>query len=214
MKPGYIWRLTCSETQVGADVSRPRRECQRGGQPRPDSIAPIVAESRSTITLTKRIFQRCTAIRGAWCERECTRRGPRTLLHLASYFPELNLVRMLLRHGATSMQRTTGRTPLHRLFWEADDYSDEDFFGVAQLLMERGADVNARDKNYETPLHLACYAPDPKLVQMLLDCGANVNAEDNRGRTPLHRVFLEAKYYSDEEFFGVVHGYWWNEART
>jgi ankyrin repeat protein len=128
-----------------------------------------------------------------------------TLLHLASYFRERNLVRVLLSHGAyVNAEDDQGRTPLYTLFWEADDYSDEDFFGVAQLLVERGAVLNAREKNYETPLHLVSYLPDLKLVQMLLDRGANVNAEDNRGRTPLHRVFLEAKYYSDEEFFDVV----------
>jgi ankyrin repeat protein len=128
-----------------------------------------------------------------------------TLLHLASYFLEPNLVRVLLSHGAyINAEDDFGRTPLHRLFWEAEDYSDEDFFCVAQLLLERGAVLSTRDKIYETPLHLACYSPEPKLVQMLLDCGANVNAADNRGRTPLHRVFLEAKYYSDDEFFDLT----------
>ena len=128
-----------------------------------------------------------------------------TLLHLASIFRERNLVRVLLSHGAyVNAEDDRGRTPLYRLFWDAEDYSDEDFFGVAQLLVERGAVLNARDKNYETPLHLTSYFPDLNLVRMLLDSGANVNAEDNQGRTPFHRVFLEAKYYSDEEIFAVA----------
>ena len=128
-----------------------------------------------------------------------------TLLHVASSFQAPNLVRVLLRHGAyINAVDDFGRTPLHRLFWDAEDYYGKAFFAVAQLLLERGAVLNTRDKNYETPLHLTCYSPEPKLVQMLLDCGANVNAADNLGRTPLHRMFLEAKYYSDEEFFGVA----------
>ena len=128
-----------------------------------------------------------------------------TILHVASSFQEPKLVRVLISHGAyINAVDNSGRTPLHRLFWDAEDYDDEDFFVVAQLLLERGAVLNTRDKNYETPLHLTCYSPEPKLVQMLLNCGANVNAADNLGRTPLHRMFLEAKYYSDEEFFVVA----------
>ena len=76
-------------------------------------------------------------------------------------------------------------------------------FGVAQLLLERGADMNARDDDFETPLHLASYHLRLKLVRLLLDHGANVNAENNWGRTPLHRV-LEDEHYSDEGGFGVV----------
>ncbi|KAH9033917.1 ankyrin repeat-containing domain protein [Lactarius pseudohatsudake] len=71
------------------------------------------------------------------------------------------------------------------------------------LLTGRGADVNARDQDDETPLHLASYFPELELVQMLLDLGANVNAADNRGRSPLHRV-LDTKTYSDNVGFGVA----------
>jgi len=87
-------------------------------------------------------------------------------------------------------------------YFDEDD-SDEDGLGVAQLLIECGADVNARDEDHKTPLHLTSYFPELKLVQVLLDHGANVNAEDNRSQTPLHRV-LEAEDYSDKDGFGVA----------
>ncbi|KAH8982526.1 ankyrin repeat-containing domain protein [Lactarius akahatsu] len=126
-----------------------------------------------------------------------------TPLHFVSYFLEVDLVRTLLDHGAIiNVEDNLGQTPLH-LALEDKDYSDEDRFGVAQLLVERGADVNAQDEDHKTPLHSASYFPEIKLVWMLLDYGANVNAEDNLGRTPLLRV-LEAEDYVDEYRFGVA----------
>jgi len=60
--------------------------------------------------------------------------------------------------------------------------------------VERGADVNTRDKDHQTPLHLASHKQHIKSVQVLLICGANVNAKDKWGRTPLHRVFATQEY--------------------
>ncbi|KAH9013998.1 ankyrin repeat-containing domain protein, partial [Lactarius pseudohatsudake] len=46
-----------------------------------------------------------------------------------------------------------------------------------QLLLEHGVDVNARDKERATPLHLASYYGHVKVAEALLDHEAQANAE-------------------------------------
>ena len=48
--------------------------------------------------------------------------------------------------------------------------------------------LNVHDKRGLTPLHVAAWAGNMKMVQRLLAEGADVNAETNWGETPLHHA--------------------------
>ena len=57
---------------------------------------------------------------------------------------------------------------------------------VLNMLIARGANVNAIHPQGHTPLHLAAEAGDPRAVEILLKNGADPNAVDRFGLTPLH----------------------------
>lgn len=57
---------------------------------------------------------------------------------------------------------------------------------MAQLLVESGANVNARNSTGSTPLHSACSRGNKKVVEYLLSKGADANAKDVKGTTPLY----------------------------
>jgi len=63
---------------------------------------------------------------------------------------------------------------------------------IAKLLVERGSNVNLRDRSaYEyTPLH---YATKKKLVEILVEGGADVNALSLAKNTPLHHAAGNAR---------------------
>ena len=57
---------------------------------------------------------------------------------------------------------------------------------IARILLEHGADIEARDKNYWSPLERASTEGHVELVQVLLEYGAEANARDAERCTPLY----------------------------
>lgn len=57
-----------------------------------------------------------------------------------------------------------------------------------QVLLKHSADVNARDKNWQTPLHIAAANKAVKCAEALVPLLSNVNVSDRAGRTALHHA--------------------------
>ena len=56
---------------------------------------------------------------------------------------------------------------------------------MVQLLLDRGADIDARDKNGWAPLHFAAaFSEVPTVVELLLDRGADATTRDSEGKVP------------------------------
>jgi ankyrin repeat protein len=104
-------------------------------------------------------------------------------------------VREALKHAQIESCSSDKRTSLHLAAWRAHDE-------VAQLLIDRGAEINAKDKKEWTPLHLACSPTHSQrgrhrlynIAELLIDKGASVNARNAAGVTPLQWAVRNDRY--------------------
>lgn len=86
--------------------------------------------------------------------------------------------------GPARLTGAYGMTPLH---WASRAGSLE----CVQLLLESGADVDARNDAHRTALQLAAERGRAEAVKLLAEAGADLNTQDRKGRTPLHRATYE-----------------------
>ncbi|XP_063442424.1 ankyrin repeat domain-containing protein 27-like [Mytilus trossulus] len=124
-------------------------------------------------------------------------------LHYACKANNFDIVGILLRHKANiKLTDNAGRTPLHvicercKILWSLrpSDYPDihvsrsnTESKSIVKSLIDFDADVNARDKFGESPLHKTCKYEDYELVKMLLSLKqSDINLQNIWGQTPLH----------------------------
>jgi uncharacterized protein len=104
-----------------------------------------------------------------------------TPLHLAAYFGHQEVAEKLLAHGANTEVRSTN--DMRNLPHHAATANRQ--HALVELLLERGADVNAVQSGGFTSLHEAALLGDERLVQLLLARGADKGLANDAGQTAL-----------------------------
>jgi ankyrin repeat protein len=172
--PGMSTRSSCVRWSGGGEVPVTRRE------------KSLVSEG--TVWRYDPMLAADIAARAEEVERETARKAARaaeavrqdTNLKTVLLAGDLTRNNALLNAdpGLIARRDERGETPLH---WAAKSNSMD----VAELLISKGADVNAEDKYGNTPLFVAAKSNSRDVVELLIAKGINVNAEDKYGNTPL-----------------------------
>ena len=105
-----------------------------------------------------------------------------TPLMWACYEGKKDMVEFLISKGADleAVDLKTGDTPLILSFVESFDNVD-----ITELLLDKGANINNKNKNGFSALALAVDVNNVKAIKLLLERGANVNTTNNWEETPL-----------------------------
>ncbi|PIK38439.1 putative poly(ADP-ribose) polymerase pme-5 [Apostichopus japonicus] len=127
-------------------------------------------------------------------------------LILAAQLSELSLVTKLVKKGANvkCQDLTSKDGPLH--FIASSSCDPREICATLKVLLDAGADMNGKNVQQRTPLHLAVNAHSGKadsssqVVEFLLDHGADPFAQDNTGSIPLHIAFSKyPNFHSDNK---------------
>ncbi|WP_353281769.1 ankyrin repeat domain-containing protein [Wolbachia endosymbiont (group B) of Horisme vitalbata] len=135
-----------------------------------------------------------------------------TPLDLAIMYGHLEIVKYLIKKGA-KLRTNDNSTPLHiaALYGQVEIFkyfTDNEYFklnwiydnnttilynaieanklSIIEYLVEKGVNVNLKDKDYVSPLHFAVENGHLDIVDYFVGKGADVNSQDEDGMSPLH----------------------------
>jgi ankyrin repeat protein len=135
---------------------------------------------------------------GGTIENKNTRGRTQIMRNIITYENNAGKAKVLntLAKGAKlNATNVEGLTPLHHLFLKTDEddypYISDD---LVQALIAKGANVNTRDNNGDTPLNLACEHGRimPSTIRILLAAGAHPGIVNNARCTPLLTLLRSA----------------------
>ena len=117
--------------------------------------------------------------------------GAADSLIVAAFFGNENEVKKHINNGVDiNISDTSKTSPLHHSSLTAK-------LQIANFLISKGANVNAKDIAERTPLHLAA---NHEIAKLLISNGAEISPKDGFGLTPLHN----AAQYGDKELINTL----------
>ena len=128
----------------------------------------------------------------------------KSLLHFAidncenNYF---NVIELLINNGAdiNSHQSYLKETPLHRICARMKPRIE-----IVQLLLDRGAKVNAENISGKTPVFYCNFSYSVELLNLLVKYGAEIKHTDKYNNTLLHDDYLNCKTETFEDFLKIL----------
>ncbi|XP_058063654.1 transient receptor potential channel pyrexia-like [Anopheles bellator] len=115
-----------------------------------------------------------------------------TPLHVAAALGYADCMGLLLSHGADARSQF-GQKKITALHLAAS----ENYLECVKLLVVAGANINARNRDQQTPLHLACLSQCHETVTYLIAQHADVHAVYRDGRTALHASIVKESRFWD-----------------
>lgn len=130
---------------------------------------------------------------------------------IAASRPDLDVFEAAAIGDVERLRAVLGEDPTLVTAWSEDGFTPlhfAAFFGhpeAARLLIQRGADLEARSTNEQfaldaSPLHSAAAAGQREVCEILLDAGADVNAVQHGGFTAL----IDAEQREDQELIDLL----------
>ncbi len=71
--------------------------------------------------------------------------------------------------------------------------ADEKQIEISKFLLEKGLDLNQKNKSKLTPFAIACSRKDEDLIKLFLSYKPDFNTQDKNGNTPLHKAITSEK---------------------
>ena len=165
-----------------------------------DERPPLhLAVCKRDVSMTKLLLQEGANYAQEWCG---------TLpIHRACQYTHVQILQILLDAGASaSALDAQQEQPLHTLLsGQLANVSD-----LIDLLISRGADINARTCADKTPLHLSCEHANVGNIRALLVHVADPNSIYDGGKTTLHILALDValstyNYQECSDIFRLLH---------
>jgi ankyrin repeat protein len=138
--------------------------------PDPDGNTPLhVASARGRLIVARMLLDGGAKI-------DALDRNDKTPLYVALMNGRIQLAKLLVQRGA----KLDADAMLHEV--ARNGVADRD---VIRFLVANGGNVNSRDENGDTPLHLAVRQGERVVAKHLIDQRADVNAVNRAGEAPL-----------------------------